>query len=93
MADSRLRVATLTSLRTFTKTEQEVAQILNWFVEDKIDPRPEGISDVEENQRRLDFAHDEILRFVVREARRNRLRQLREAQGDLEQQASQETTL
>lgn len=79
-------------MRTFAKTEIEVAQILELFVRDKIDPRPEGLTDAQENQRRLDFAHDEVLRYVVREARRNRLRELQET-TDLESQADQDSQL
>lgn len=92
MADSRWRVGGLTSSKTFGRTEQEVANILNLFIKDKISPRPEGLTDAQENQRRLDFAHDEVVRYIQREARRNRVRELQEQQS-VEEQAESETTL
>lgn len=94
MADSRWRVGSFTSLRTFAKTDGEVAQILAWFMLDKADPEPEGLTPAELNQWRLDQAHDEALRYIVREAYRNRTKQLREEfQDSLEEQVQQETEL
>lgn len=93
MADSRWRVGGLTSTVTFAKTEMQVAEILAWFVADKIGAAPEGMTPAQVNQWRLDFAHAEALAYVVREARRNRLRELQAAQGSLETQADLETQL
>lgn len=90
--DSRWRVGTLISTRTFTKSAAEVASILEWFMLDKAGPAPEGLTPAQLNQFRLDEAHDAALNFVKREAYRNRLRQLQAAQ-DVEGQADNETTL
>lgn len=93
MADSRWRVGGLTSTVTFAKTEAQVAEILGWFVVDKIGPVPEGMTPAQVNQWKLDFAHAEALAYMVREARRNRLRELQAAQGSLEEQADSDTQL
>lgn len=93
MADSRLRVGILTSLKTFSKTDQEVANILEWFMLDKIGPDPVGLTPAQVNQWRLDQAHEEVLNYMRREANKNRLKVLRAAQVNLETQSTSETNL
>lgn len=93
MAESRLQTGVLVSTRTFTRSETEFRQILTWFMSDKIDPDPEGMTQAELNQWRLDQAHEEIWRYVRAEARRNRQQQLRDAQANLGEQADAETAL
>lgn len=92
MADSRWRVGAFVSLRTFARSDAEVANILEWFMVDKIDPMPDGLTQAEQNQWKLDQAHNEVIRYVVREAKRNRANQLR-AQQTVEEQAENETRL
>lgn len=93
MPESRLQTGVLISTRTFARTEQEFRQILTWFMRDKISPEPEGLTQAELNQWRLDQAHEEIWRYVMRDAHKNRLRELREAQASIEEQATTDTQL
>lgn len=93
MADSRWRVGNLTSTISFAKTDAQVADILAWFAMDKIGQPPEGLTQAQANQWRLDQAHREVVNYVVREARRNRLQMLRAEQASIEEQAEAETGL
>jgi hypothetical protein len=84
-------VGQLVSTVTFGRSDAEVAQILTWFMLDKIGEPPEG-TPAEQNQWRLEQAHREMLNYVAREARRNRLRELND-NARLEEQADDETNL
>lgn len=88
-----ISVGGLTSVKQFTKSDQEVGQVIRWFVADKIDPPPDGLTQAQLNQYYLDFARDEIVRYVQREARHNRVKELRAQQQNVEDQASGETEL
>lgn len=92
-SDIRLRVASVTSTITFAKTDAEVAQILRWFIADKAEQPPEGLTQAQLNQWYLDYAAAEIVRYVRREAQRNRLRMLRDSQQSIEAQADAETAI
>lgn len=93
MADSRWRVGSLTSTIAFGKSDAEVANIMEWFALDKIGQPPAGLTQAQQNQWKLDQAHREVVNYVVREAKRNRLHMLREQQANIEEQASSETSL
>lgn len=91
-----LNVATFTSavnLNATGKTDTEIGQILRWFVIDKASPPPDGLTQAQTNQYYLDQAREEIMRYVVREARKNRLRDLQSQQQSIEAQADKETNL
>lgn len=92
-SSSVLKIASVTSTKTFGKTDAEVAQIIKWFLADKAGPPPEGLTQAQLNQWYLDQANDEVVDYIRREARRNRVKELREAQGVLEEQAGTETNL
>lgn len=92
-SDIRLRVASVTSTVTFAKTDSEVATVLRWFLADKAEPPPKGLTQAQLNQWYLDYAAAEIVRYVQREARRNRLQMLREQQGSIEAQADADTAI
>lgn len=94
MASSLIgRVSTLTSPRNFAKTDAEVGQIIRWYLADKAGPMPEGLTQAQQNQWYLDQYMDELVKHTVREARRNRLKILRDAQQSIEEQADNETSL
>lgn len=94
MASSTLQVTpTVTSTITFNKTNAETATILEWFISDYASPMPEGLTVLEQNNWKLAQAHRKMLDYVVRDARRLRVEQLRAAQASIEDQANQETAL
>lgn len=93
MALSRLEIGQVNSEIIFAKTNAEVAQILEWFILGWADAMPEGLTVAQQNKWKLDQAHKKMLAYVQREARANRLTQLRAASTSLEQQAEQETSL
>lgn len=93
MAESRLQTGVLVSTRIFTRTETEFRQILAWFMQDKIDPDPEGLTAAQLGQWRLDQVHEEIWRYVRQEAHKNRLRELRAAQANIDEQATNDVAL
>lgn len=88
-----LKVASVTSPVTFAKSDAEVAQILRWFLADKAEPPPDGLTQAQLNQWYLDYAAAEIVRYVRREAQRNRPRMLRDSQQGIEAQADAETAI
>lgn len=88
-----LKVATVTSPITLNKTDSEVAQVLRWFIKDWASPEPEGLTNGQLNQWRLDQAATRIVDMVRQEAQRVRLRELREAQASIEEQAATETQI
>lgn len=88
-----LKIATLTSAVTFAKTDAEVAQILRWFVQDRMSPIPDGLTQQQQNQLALDAATAEIVRYVRQEATRVHLRELRAGQASLETQADTDAAL
>lgn len=92
-SELKLTVATLVSARVFSKTDSEVGRILRLFLRDKVTPPPVDWTNAQKNQYFLDEAIAEVVRFVAREAQRNRLRELQEEQAALETQAKGETTL
>lgn len=93
MASSNtIQVASVTSTRTFGKTDAEVAQVLRWFLVDKTGPPPEGMTVAQTNKWYLDQTNDAIVNYVKREARMNRLREL-QSTGTLEAQADNDTNL
>jgi len=92
-SSSVLKIATVTSTKTFAKTDAEMAQIVRWFLADKAGPPPEGLTQAQTNQWYLDQANDELARYIQSEARRNRLKELRAAQQSIEDQATSETNI
>lgn len=88
-----VRVANVTSTVTFAKTDQAVGQVIRWFLADKADPPPQGATQAELNQWWLDQASAEIVRYVRREAQRNRLQELRDEQQSIEQRATDDTSI
>ena len=92
-SSNEIKVASVVSTKTFGKTDAEVAQVLRWFLADKAGVPPEGMTVAQTNKWWLDQANDEIVNYVKREARRNRLRELREAQQSIEAQADTETNI
>lgn len=94
MASSiNINVGNTTSTKQLGKTDQEVGQILRWFVKDKIGPVPAGLTQTQINQFYLDFVRDELVRYIQSEAKKNRLRELKEEQQSIENQAESETSL
>jgi hypothetical protein len=85
--------AGLSSTITPSKTNAQVAEILNLFIADWAGPPPEGLTTAQLNQWKLDQATRRVVDMISQEARRVKLRQLREAQADLEDQATSETGL
>jgi hypothetical protein len=85
--------AGLSSTITPSKTNAQVAEILNLFILDWAGPPPEGMTVAQTNQWRLDQATRRVADMISQEARRVRLQQLRDDQADLETQADQETGL
>ncbi len=91
-----LKVATVTSpadLNRTGKTDAQVASILEWYISDWASPMPEGLTVAQQNQWKLDQAATRIVDHVVSTARANRLKQLKAAQGSIEDQAAAETGL
>lgn len=88
-----LKVASFSSAVTFGKDDASVATILKWFLADKIDPLLlDGLTQAQTNQFYLDSARDEIVRYVRQEARKNRLKELRDA-ANVDAQADADTAL
>lgn len=54
---------------------------------------PDGLTVTQQNNWKLEQAHNKMIEYVVRDARRIRLQQLQAAQGSLEETATQETQL
>lgn len=88
-----LKVATVTSTITLSKTDSEVAQVLRWFIKEWAGPEPEGLTTGQLNQWRLDQAAARMVAMVRQEAQRVRLRELRDAQASLDEQATGETAI
>jgi hypothetical protein len=88
-----LRVGNLTSTITFAKTDAQIAEILRWWIQDWASLPPEGSTQQQQNQHNLDQAAARIVATVRQEAARVRLRELRAAQANLEDQASADTQL
>lgn len=88
-----LKVASLTSTIDFSKTDAEVATILRWLIKDWASPPPEGLTQAQLNKYNLDQAAARIVDMVRQEAARIRLRELRDEQASIEDQAASETSL
>lgn len=88
-----LKVATVTSTITFTATDQQVANILTWFIEGWAGDMPSGLTQAQQNQWRLDQATQRIVDYVRATAQQNRLRDLQAAQQSLSDQAASDTQL
>lgn len=94
MAKSVLEITpTVTSTITFKKTNAEVGQVLEWFISGWAGPVPDGLTQTQQNQWKLEQAHRKIVDYVIREARRNRLQMLRAADTSIEEQAESDTQL
>lgn len=94
MASSlRLQVATVIATVPFAKSDAQVADVLRWFIKEWAEPEPAGLATAGLNQWRLEQAAARIVEFVKQEARLVRLRELREGQANLEDQAGSETEL
>lgn len=87
-----LQCAGLTSTKTSPLTDAQSADILRWFTADKRGPDPEGLTQAQLNQWLLDQANEEIWRYIRQEARKNRLRELRDA-ANVDAQADADTAL
>jgi hypothetical protein len=88
-----LKVANFTSTLTLNLSDTQVAQVLMWFVEDKATPPDPGLTQAQLNQYYLDAARDEIKRYIIQEAQKNRLRDLRAQQQSVEAQATADTAI
>lgn len=88
-----LKIAGLTSIITFAKTDQEVGAILKRFVINKVAPPPEGLTVTQTNQYYLDEAVAEIVRMVRYNATRVSLKEAKDAQANLEEQAEIDNAL
>lgn len=79
-----IRVATFTSTYTVANlSDAQVADILRWMMADKSGPEPEGLTQAQLNQWRLDQALAEVVRYITQEARRNRLAERKAASDAL----------
>lgn len=87
-----LKVAAMQSQITFAAGDAQVATVLTYFISDWAGPMPDGLTQAQQNQWKLDQAAARIGEMVQSTARRNRLRDL-QAQGTLETQADGDTTL
>lgn len=92
-SSNTLKVAAVTSIITFAKSDAEVAQILTWFISDWASPEPQGMTAAQLNQWRLDQANARIVGIVRQKAAQNRADQLRAAQISIDQQAANETAI
>lgn len=93
---STIAVASTTSTKNLNatgKTDAQVGDILEWFILGWASPMPEGLTQAQQRQWKLDQAHTKIWDYVRSEARRNRLSALRAEQANIEEQATQETEL
>lgn len=88
-----LKVANVTSAITLNLTDAQVAQVLMWFVADKATPPDSGLTQAQLNQYYLDAARDELKRYIIQEAQKTRLRDLRAQQQSVEAQAAADTAL
>jgi hypothetical protein len=93
MATLNITVGSTTSTITPAKTNAQVAEILGWFILDWAGTPPEGLTVAQLNQWKLDQATRRIADMISQEARRVRLRELRDAQASLDEQADEETGL
>jgi hypothetical protein len=96
MAHSILEITpTLSDRIDFTnKTNQEVGQIIEWFLLDWPYKMPEELTTAQQNQWKLEQAHKKMLKMVVMVAGANRLEQRRRAEiGNLKQQVEDEVAL
>lgn len=93
MATQVLKVGTVESTITYSQTNAQVAQTLEWYILGWAEPMPEGMTVTQQNQWKLDQANAKIRDHIRAEARKNRLRILRESQANIETQADTETAL
>lgn len=93
IASLTITVGNTSSTITPAKSNQEVATILALFIADWAGPEPEGLTVAQSNQWKLDQAARRVADMISQEARRVRLRELRDAQASIEDQADQETGL
>lgn len=91
MALSRLEIGQVNSEVIFAKSNAEMAQILEWFIAGWVDPMPAGLTLAQQNKWKLEQAHRKMFDYVKREARANRLADLRATSASLEDQADLET--
>lgn len=89
------KIATFTSAATLgpTLTDQQNAQIVQWYMADKISPPDPALPQAQVSQYYLDAALVEVVNHIRRDARKNRLAFLRSQQADLEAQAAAETAI
>lgn len=88
-----LKVANVTSTITFAKTDAEVATILGYFIADYASPMPDGLTQAQQNQWRLDQAAARIVQMIRHEAQRVHLRDLLAAQQSASDQAANDTQI
>lgn len=90
----RLQVGPFVSVRDqFLKTDIEIAAILEWFIADVVSEMPEGLTQAEQNQWKLDQANAEIVRHISWKANRNRWRARQEQRETEDRQAQEEGQL
>lgn len=87
-----ISVANVNSTVTLNNTDANVANVIQWMLEDKVAPPPANLTTAQKNQYWLDAYRDELLRYTRQEARKNRARDLRAA-STIDSQADTDTTL
>lgn len=87
-----LQVATFTTTYTSSLTDAATADLLVWFIVNTADAMPDGLTEAQQNQWKLDAVRDKLVTYIRSEAAANKARaQLIEAQAEIEQQAAQDT--
>jgi len=88
-----VQVGTFTSSpRAFSNTDANIANIIQWAMEDKITPPPADFTTAQRNQYYLDAYRDELIRYTMQEAYKNRRRDLAAA-SNVDATAAADTAL
>lgn len=88
-----IKVGSVTSTIALNNTDGQVANILSYFIEDWAGPVPDGMTQAQANQWKLDQATQRIVNYVRQTAQQNRLRDLQAQQQSLSDQATSDTQL
>ncbi len=88
-----VKVASLTSVVTSSKTDLETGNILKLFVADKASPPPDGLTTAQLNQYYLDACVSELARYIRQEAAKNLSRERASQKQAIDDQVIADTAL
>lgn len=86
------QIAQQTSRLGFGGNDAQVTELWRLYLLDKQPPPPDGLTTAQVQQYYLDMAMPEIKAYIIREARKNKVREL-QAASNIESQADAATNL